>query len=176
MDEVRYPIGAFVPIDNLSVEERKKCINQIPGIIESLKSITKSLTNDQLQIPYRPHGWTIQQLVHHMADNDMNAFIRFKRALTEDEPVANSYREDLWAELSDYKDVPIEISIQILESIHTRFFILLKGINSDEFRKRFSTQALGFITLDIALQRFVWHNQHHISQINSLIKRMKWNT
>ncbi|WP_326998803.1 DinB family protein [Cohnella kolymensis] len=121
MDKVRYPIGHFVPIPNPSVEERRNFILQIPELSKSLRNILKKLDSDKLQIPYRPDAWTIQQIVHHLADNDMNAYLRFKRALTEDDPLAHSYREDLWAELSDYKDVPIETSISLLELLHSRF-------------------------------------------------------
>lgn len=109
-----------------------------------------------------------------MADNDMNAYIRFKRALTEDEPMGGSYREDIWAELSDYKDVHIENSLFLMETLHIRFLILLDGLKPDDFRRKLNTQVLGKISLDIALQRFVWHNQHHISQIQSLIRSMGW--
>jgi hypothetical protein len=174
VDKVRYPIGHFVPISNLSVEERNKFIKQISEISQSLRNILKDLNYDQLQTPYRLGGWTSQQVVHHLADNDMNAYIRLKRALTEDEPLSDSYREDLWAELSDYKDVPIETSLSLLEALHSRLIILLYGLNPDDFHRRLKTQVLGVITVDIALQRFVWHNRHHISQINSLKERMGW--
>ncbi|MFC5405840.1 YfiT family bacillithiol transferase [Cohnella soli] len=147
---------------------------KIPGIIDPLKRVLKQLTKDQLMTPYRPNGWTIQQVVHHLADNDMNAFLRFKRGLTEDEPMASSYRQDLWAELEDYKHVPVEVSIQLLDSIHTRFFVVLKGMNSDHFTSKFNTQVLGTIPLDVALQRFIWHNEHHIAQIIYLMTKMGW--
>ena len=174
MDKLRYPIGLFEPSLDNSDEFREKLIKLLPEISETLKRITKKLTREQLLVPYRLDGWTIQQIIHHMADNDMNAFIRFKRALTEDEPVASSYREDLWAELSDYQDAPIEVSIRLLEAIHNRFYKLLIGLRSEDFNKKFRTQLLGTITTGVALQRFIWHNQHHIAQIESLINRMEW--
>lgn len=173
-DQTRFPIGRFEPIPAPSSEERQSFIIQIPDITITLRHTVTNLTLDQLQTPYRPEGWTIQQVVHHMADNDMNAYLRFKRALTEDEPLAHSYREDLWAELNDYKDVPIETSILLLESLHSRFLSVLNGMNRDEYQRKLKTQLLGSITLDIALQRFVWHNRHHIAQITSLIKRNGW--
>lgn len=174
MDKIRYPIGHFVPISNLSGKERNNCIKQLSGISQSLRDILKELNIDQLQTPYRPGGWTIQQVVHHLADNDMNAYIRLKRALTEDDPHSDSYREDLWAELSDYKDVPIETSLSILEALHSRIIILLNSLSPVDFNRRLITKVLGVITIDIALQRFVWHNEHHISQIKSLKDRMGW--
>jgi uncharacterized damage-inducible protein DinB len=170
VDNIRFPIGQFEPIINPSLEDRANFVNQIPKITKTLRNIMKDLQPDQLNIPYRQDGWTIKQIVHHLADNDMNAYLRFKRALTEDEPISSSYREDLWAELSEYSDVPIENSLLLIETLHSRFLILLNGLKPDQFRRKLKTQVLGNITLDTALQRFVWHNQHHISQIESLIK------
>ncbi|GGA15540.1 putative metal-dependent hydrolase [Paenibacillus marchantiophytorum] len=170
MEKIRYPIGQFVAKSALSVEERNKCLQGISDIAKSLRDVLKDLDHEQLQVPYRPGGWTSQQVVHHMADNDINAYLRLKRALTEDEPVASSYREDLFAELSDYRDVPVQVSIALLESLHTRLVALLRGGSQNAFNRQFSTQALGRISIDTALQRFLWHNQHHIAQIASIIK------
>lgn len=169
MNKVQFPIGQFVLIPNPSVEERLNFIDQIPGITMTLRNLLKDITPKQLHTSYRPDGWTIQQIVHHLADNDMNAYLRFKRALTEDEPLSDSYREDLWAELSDYKDVPIETSLLLLETLHSRFLTLLNGLSPEAFNRRLRTQVLGLITMDTALQRFIWHNQHHISQIRSIV-------
>ncbi len=170
-DDIRYPIGQFIPVSNPSVEERNEFVKQIPEITRSLQAILQPLEPEQLHIPYRPGGWTIQQIVHHMADNDMNAFLRFKRSLTENEPFAASYREDLFAELNDYTNTPIATSLILLEALHDRFVILLEGMNDQDFQRTLRTQALGVITLDTALQRFLWHNRHHISQIKNLIDR-----
>jgi uncharacterized damage-inducible protein DinB len=174
MDHLRYPIGHFVPISNPTIEERNYVIDLIPDISKTLKEMTGPLNLEQLQTAYRPDGWTIQQVVHHIADNDMNAYLRFKRALTEDEPLASSYREDSWAELGDYKEAPIETSITLLESLHSRFYILLRNLGPDDFIRTLRTQLLGVITVDTALQRFVWHNQHHMAQIHSLLDRKRW--
>lgn len=174
VDKSRFPMGHFEPILNPSLEVRTFYIHQIPDITKNLRVLLKSLHIDQLQAPYRHDGWTIQQIVHHLADNDMNAYLRFKSALTEVEPLADSYREDLWANLSDYRDVHIEASLSLLEALHSRFIILLHGLSPDDFNRKLRTQVLGSITLDTALQRFVWHNRHHISQIESLILRKGW--
>lgn len=174
VDHLRYPMGQFEPNLNPSIEERRNVIYQIPEISTTLRRLVKDITPYQLQIPYRPEGWNIQQIIHHLSDNDMNAYLRFKRALTEEEPLSDTYREDLWAELSDYKNVPNDLSISLLEILHNRFLILLNGMNPDDFSRTLRTQALGKITLDTALQRFVWHNQHHISQIRSVINSNGW--
>ncbi|UHA71925.1 YfiT family bacillithiol transferase [Paenibacillus sp. 481] len=167
MEHLRYPIGSFEPVMNPSIEERTRFINQIPDITKILRKFIAGTEPEQLNTPHRQGAWSTKQIVHHMADNDMNAYIRFKKALTEDEPMSGTYREDLWAELSDYKDVPIEHSLVLLETLHIRFVILLNGLQLDDFSRKLKTEVLGSITLDTALQRFVWHNEHHISQIQS---------
>jgi hypothetical protein len=174
MDDVRFPIGPFIPNYNQSIEKRNRLINQLPEIIILLKSILSSMSADQLLVPYRPDGWSAQQIVHHLADNDMNAYLRFKRALTEEEPLAASYREDLFAELHDYKNIPVALSLSLLEALHGRFYILLNELHADDFTRTLTTQVMGTITLDIALQRFIWHNNHHISQIKALITSKGW--
>ncbi|GKU79170.1 YfiT family bacillithiol transferase [Paenibacillus sp. L3-i20] len=174
MDYLRYPIGQFESFIINSHEDRNSVIQQIPKIVQTVRSITCHLQPEQLSVPYRQGGWTIKQIIHHLADNDINAFLRFKKALTEDEPLASSYREDLWAQLSDYNDAPIECSLLLLESLHIRFLYLLSSLESEQFNRKLKTQVLGIITLDVALQRFIWHNHHHIAQIKSLIDRMEW--
>ncbi|ANY67879.1 metal-dependent hydrolase [Paenibacillus sp. BIHB 4019] len=174
MDHIRFPIGQFKPVINPTDEERVFLINRIPEIIKTLRMILSNMEPAQINIPYRQDGWTVKQIVHHLADNDMNAYLRFKRALTEEGPMANSYREDLWAELSDYKNIPIEDSLLLIEILHKRFLILLNHSTTEDFRRILKTQALGEVTLDIALQRFIWHNEHHIAQIQSSIKKNEY--
>ena len=173
-DNIRYPIGIFLPEENLSQIGRSNLIEQVLQIAPLVRGMTNNLDQSQLQTPYRVDGWTIQQIIHHMADNDMNAYLRFKRALTEDLPTTTSYREDLWGDLHDYFDTEIETSITLLESLHRRFYKLLFKLNSDHFTRTLRTQALGIISLETALQRFIWHNHHHMSQIEFLIKRQRW--
>jgi uncharacterized damage-inducible protein DinB len=174
VDNIRFPIGQFKPVISPSLEDRVNFINQIPEIIKTLRNTMNDLKPEELNTPYRQDGWTIKQIVHHLADNDMNAYLRFKKALTEDEPMSNSYREDLWAEQSDYMNVPIENSLILIEVLHSRFMILLTDLKPSDFSRKLKTQVLGSITLDTALQRFVWHNRHHISQIELLIKNKGW--
>lgn len=174
MDSIRYPIGRFEAVTESTPEQRHSCMERIPELAVQLKELIGGLRAEQLHVPYRPKGWTILQIVHHMADNDMNAYIRLKRALTEPEPAASSYREDLWAELGDYGHVPIEVSLRLMESLHIRLYVVLQHLNERQYKRKFSTQALGLITVDIAVQRFVWHNSHHIAQIRSFLQRKGW--
>lgn len=173
-DHLRYPIGTFKPKKMISEVDRANYSIEIANIVPTLQEVIKNLDNSQLQTPYRNNGWTVQQIIHHMADNDMNAFIRLKRALTEEQPQASSYREDLWAELNDYKETPVFVSFALLESIHFRLIKVLEGLKSHDFERRFSTKVLGLITVDTALQRFIWHNKHHTAQIQELVRRVKW--
>jgi Mycothiol maleylpyruvate isomerase N-terminal domain. len=174
MDSLRYPIGSFEAITDPTQEQRSSCIERIPELAVLLKELLAELLPEQLNTPYRPEGWTIRQIVHHMADNDMNAYIRLRRALTEAEPVASSYREDLWAELGDYEREPIEVSLDLMESLHCRLYGLLQHLEEQQYKRKFSTQALGLITVDVAIQRFVWHNHHHTEQIRMFLQRKGW--
>ncbi|AJY78014.1 metal-dependent hydrolase [Paenibacillus beijingensis] len=173
MDHYRYPIGHFEPIDSPTAEQRSRCIEEIKEIPSILRLAVQNLTMEQLLTPYRPGGWTVLQVVHHMADNDMNAYIRFKRGLTEDSPLAGSYREDLWAERSDYR-TPVETSLVLLESLHIRFADLLRSLHSSDFKRTFTSLTHGVMSLNVATQRYAWHGRHHIAQIVSLKERMGW--
>ncbi|AIQ12773.1 YfiT family bacillithiol transferase [Paenibacillus durus] len=174
MDSWAYPLGNFIPEEHPAAEHREKWIEDIARIPELLRSLVQNLTPEQLLTPYRPGGWNIRQVVHHLADNDMNAYIRFKRALTEEAPVAGSYREDLWAELSDYQEAPIETSLILLASLHERFVVLLRSLTPQQFQRTVISPTHGEMTLNTAMQRYAWHGRHHIAQIESLIERMGW--
>lgn len=170
MDVIRYPIGKFQP-QELSTYDRMQLIADLPEVAKTLRRVAAPLTEAQLEHSYRSDGWTIRQVIHHMADNDMNAYSRFKRALTEEAPEASSYREDLWAEQSDYKNIPVAHAIALLELVHERLFIIMTHMQESDFKRTLMTQALGTITLDIALQRFLWHNRHHLAQIHEALTR-----
>jgi uncharacterized damage-inducible protein DinB len=174
MEHFRYPIGQFEPMEQPTAEQRNRWIEDISVMPKALRLTVQNLTLEQLLTRYRPGGWTVQQVVHHMADNDMNAFIRFKKALTEDNPTAGSYREDLWAELSDYRNPPIETSLVLLESLHSRFVALLCSLLPSDFKRTFTSPTHGLMTLDVATQRYAWHGRHHMAQITSLKDRLAW--
>ncbi len=174
MDDLRYPIGQFETVHQPTQEQRNSWIEEVSAMPVHLRYTVQNLTTEQLNTPYRPGGWTIQQVVHHLADNDMNAYIRFKKALTEENPIANSYREDLWAELSDYREVEIETSLLLIESLHIRFVTLLRKLSLTDFQRTFSSPTHGIMTLDIATQRYAWHGRHHIAQITSVKARKRW--
>jgi uncharacterized damage-inducible protein DinB len=174
MDSFRYPIGQFIAVENPSEEQRERFVDSIAEIPDKIRQAVDGLGVEQLNTSYRPGGWTLQQVVHHLADAEMNAYIRFKRGLTEEQPLAGTFQEALWAELTDCKDTPVETSILLLEALHSRFVNLLIRLKPIDFTRSVTSPTHGTMTLDIAVQRFSWHALHHIAQIKSLRDRMGW--
>jgi uncharacterized damage-inducible protein DinB len=174
MSSLSYPIGQFTAVQGPTEEQRKQVIESIGEITDKLRNAVDGLGLEQLATPYRPGGWTVQQVVHHLADAEMNAYLRFKRGLTEENPLAATFREDLWAELDDYRDTPIGTSILLLEALHSRFVKLLFKLKPSEFERLVASPTHGEMTLDVAIQRFLWHANHHIAQITSLRERVGW--
>ncbi|ULO10473.1 putative metal-dependent hydrolase [Paenibacillus sp. 19GGS1-52] len=174
MEQLRYPIGHFAASGQLTPKQREQCIEGISSMADLLRESVGNLTPEQLDTPYREEGWTVRQVIHHLADNNMNAYLRFKRGLTEEEPIIPSYREELWAELSDYSEEPVETSLMLLESLQRRFVSLLRSLGEEDYMRIFVSMGLGTLSLDTALERYVWHNRHHMAHIASLISRKGW--
>jgi len=173
MDAVRYPIGAFAPQAEYGEPQRRETIAEIAGLAGRIRESIAGISPAMLEKPYREGGWTIRQIVHHLADNDLNAYFRFKRALTEDEPTASSYREDAWAELPDYGLLALEDSVLLMEVLHRRFVVLLNALEPAAFGRTLRTGVMGAVTLDVALQRFAWHHRHHRAQILGFLDRIR---
>ena len=175
MDNFRYPIGRFERIDKISTEQRNDWIQQIAAAPGNLRSAVKDLSTEQLDTPYRPGGWTVRQVVHHLPDSHMNSYIRFKLALTEENPIIKPYMEDRWAQLDDYRDTPIEVSFTLLESLHARWTKLLLNLQDSQFLLTFTNPESGdCLSLETAVGLYAWHGRHHIAQITSLKERMGW--
>ncbi|MEK5029195.1 YfiT family bacillithiol transferase [Paenibacillus sp. FSL M7-1046] len=174
LDRLRYPIGRFEAAECRTGEVRNQSVQDIRQLAEVLSKAVEPLTLEQLNTPYRPGGWSVRQVVHHLADTNMYAYLRFKRGLTEDAPEIPSYRQDLWAEQSDYLEEPIESSLQLLKHLNGRFALLLDALNEADYNRTFVSLGLGTMTLDAAVQRYVWHNRHHTAQISSLVLRSGW--
>jgi uncharacterized damage-inducible protein DinB len=172
MTDLRYPIGKFNFAGELSASDRARMIEQIAEAPTKLRTAVANLSAAQLDTPYRPEGWTIRQVVHHVPESHMNAYIRFKLALTEAEPLIKPYREDLWAELPDVGDTPIELSLSLLDSLHRRWVIVLSGIESAAWARTFRHPEIGVMTLDRTLALYAWHGRHHVAHITSLRQRM----
>jgi uncharacterized damage-inducible protein DinB len=174
MSDLRYPIGEFTYECELGEDGRRRAIGDVDAVPEQMRAAVRSLTAQQLDTPYRPGGWTVRQVVHHLADSHMNAYVRFRLALTEDEPVVRPYNETRWAELADARTAPIEISLALLEQLHRRWVLLLKSLAPADFERCFRHPELGIMSLDKNLALYAWHGRHHVAHITSLCERMGW--
>lgn len=174
MTDLRYPIGKFTYPGELGDQGRHNAIEQLEAAPAQLRAAVEGLSPQQLDTPYRPDGWTVRQVIHHLPDSHLNAYTRFKLALTEDEPTIKPYDEVRWAELSDARIAPIEVSLALLESLHRRWVLLLRAMGPADFARRFRHPELGVVTLDKNLALYAWHGRHHVAHITSLRERMGW--
>lgn len=172
--DLRYPIGQFQHEGDITEGQRQQWIEDIAALPDGLRAEVAGLSDAQLDTPYREGGWSIRQVIHHLADSHMNSFIRFKLALTEDHPTIRPYYEDRWAELADSKE-PVEISLQVLEGLHQRWVILLQSIDEAQYSRTFyHPESKETIRLDTNLGIYSWHGRHHLAHITTLKDRMNW--
>jgi hypothetical protein len=174
MADPRYPIGKFHYEGSPSADQRRTFIDQIEHTPAAIRAAVQGLSPDQLDTAYREAGWSVRQVVHHVPESHMNAYIRFKLALTEEEPTIKPYAEDLWARLSDVQSTPVEISLALLENLHVRWVILLRGLREEDWKRNFKHPELGLVSLEKNLALYAWHGKHHTAHITELRKRMKW--
>jgi hypothetical protein len=173
-EDLRYPVGKFSFEGELTAEQRQKCIEDIAATPKKLRAAVQALSAAQLDTPYRPEGWTVRQVVHHVPDSHMNAFTRFKLALTEDEPTIKPYNEAEWAKLADVPGTPVETSLALMDSLHERWVILLKSLTPADLKRKFRHPDMGLVTLERSLAMYAWHGRHHVAHITSLRDRMGW--
>lgn len=171
--DVRYPIGKFQFDGEITDSVTKNWINEIEELPRLLRDAVKDLDNEQLDTPYRSEGWTVRQVVHHIVDSHMNAYVRFKLALTEEEPVIKPYDEAKWAELSDYH-LPIDISLSLLEALHKRWTNLLRSLSTADMKKTFIHPDSGVVSIGKNIGIYAWHGRHHLTQITSLCHLKGW--
>jgi uncharacterized damage-inducible protein DinB len=174
MSDLQYPIGKFQWAGSANNEDRRRAIAAIAAAPAQLRAAVAGLSPKQLDTPYRPEGWTVRQLVHHVPESHMNAYIRFKLALTEEHPTIKPYREDLWAKLPDVKPAPIETSLALLDLLHQRWVILLRSLSPADFARTLNHPEAGAMTLDKVLGLYAWHGAHHTAHVTSLRDRMGW--
>ena len=174
MTDLRYPIGKFHFDRPLTEEQKKNSIEAIAQAPANLGAAVKGLSSEQLDTPYRPEGWTVRQVVHHVPDSHMNAYVRYKLALTEEEPTIKPYAEDRWANLADTHATPVEVSLALLESLHDRWVRLLRSLRSEDWKRSFRHPELGLVSLEKNLALYAWHGRHHVAHITSLRERNKW--
>jgi hypothetical protein len=165
IQQLKFPIGEFSPLENYSPKQISSYIEDIESLPALLRKEVEGLTGGQLETPYRPEGWTIRQVVHHIPDSHMNAFIRFKLTLTEDNPTIKPYYEERWANLPDAK-LPVEISLPLVEAVHKRWALLLKGLDIKDFDRMYThSEYKKIFTLKEALHMYSWHGKHHLAHI-----------
>jgi len=174
MSDLRYPIGKFTYDGPLTEDRKRAFLDDIAQTPANLRAAVKGLTQDQLETPYRPGGWTVRQVVHHVPDSHLNSYVRFKLALTEDEPTIKPYAEDRWAELADTKATPVDVSLTLLESLHDRWVRLLRSLGTEEWKRTFRHPELGAMTLEKTLALYAWHGRHHVTHITNLRHREGW--
>jgi hypothetical protein len=165
VDALRYPFGRFVIPTTISAADRARNVEEIAAASAALRAAVKGMSEAQLNTPYRPGGWTIRQLVHHVADSHLNAYIRMKLALTEDEPRIASFMEDRWAELPDSRDVPVETSLVLLESMQERWVSLMRSMSDAQWQRAYMHPELGRYPLDRQAALYAWHGKHHVAHI-----------
>lgn len=174
MSDLRYPVGKFSYDGVMSEAQKRTCCDQIAEAPARLREAVKGLSESQLDTPYRPEGWTVRQVVHHVPESHMNSYIRFKLALTEDDPTIKPYFEDRWAQLPDVKATPIEVSLTLLESLHDRWVRLLRLLSPEDWKRTFRHPEMGPMTLEKTLALYAWHGRHHVAHVTELRKRMSW--
>jgi uncharacterized damage-inducible protein DinB len=174
MSDPRYPIGKFSYTGPLSSEQKKQYLDDIDQTPARMRAAVRGLSDKQLDTPYRDGGWTVRQLTHHVPESHMNAYIRFKLALTEDDPVIKPYMEDRWAELPDARQAPIETSLALLDSLHQRWTTVLHNLGDAEWQRTFRHPELGPMTLEKTLALYSWHGRHHVAHVTNLREKMGW--
>jgi len=172
MEDLRYPIGKFIAEQTHTKEEVDAFIQRIQSLPEKLETAIQGLSDQQLNTPYREGGWTVRQVVHHVADSHMNAYIRVKWMLTEDTPVIKAYNEKLWAETGEAKATP-ELSILLIKALHAKWSTLLKTLDSVQLQKEFiHPDTKKNVALHNLIGMYAWHGEHHLAHITELKKRM----
>jgi hypothetical protein len=158
----------------LTPAERAEAIDRIEQTPHHMRSALNGLSGGQLDTPYRPGGWTVRQLAHHVPDSHMNAYVRLKLALTEVDPTIKPYEEQLWAELPDSRETPVEVSQALLEFLHIRWNYLLRAMQPVDFARNLRHPAMGVLTMDNLVHMYAWHGRHHVAHIISLRQREGW--
>jgi uncharacterized damage-inducible protein DinB len=170
----RYPVGQFEMPSAVTLVLRKQAMDEIAATPGKVRAAVSGLNDAQLDTPYREGGWTVRQVVHHMADSHMNAYTRCRLALTEHEPTIKPYEEGAWAKLEDAQNAPVEVSLRLLEPLHERWVRLLRSVKTEEFARTLRHPDHGIRTFDWLLFLYEWHGRHHTAHITELRKQKDW--
>jgi len=173
-EDLRYPVGRLQLPADLTPADRAIRIEELEALPHLLREAVHGLNESQLDTPYRPGGWTVRQVVHHLPDGHINGYARFRLALTEEAPVTKPYDQSKWSELPDARLGPIEPSLNFLDGLHARWVLLLRSLSDQQFKNVFTIPGRGEFTLDRALALYAWHSRHHVAHIQRLRERMGW--
>nr|WP_299174503.1 putative metal-dependent hydrolase [uncultured Allomuricauda sp.] len=175
LQQLQYPIGTYRIPENITQERLDQWIDILEHLPQRLEDMVSPLSDEQLETPYRPEGWTVRQLVHHISDSHHHSYTRFKWGLTEDNPVIKPYFEKEWSKLFDAQSAPIQMSIDHLKAVHAKLVHLLKGLSNDDLQRKFThPDGNEETTLAENVGRYAWHGSHHFAHIENLIKRKGW--
>jgi uncharacterized damage-inducible protein DinB len=172
--DLRFPTGRFQRPASLDADARARAIDIVAATPARLREAVRGLSDEQIDTEYRPGGWTVRQVVHHVPDSHLNAYVRFKLALTETEPTIKPYEEDAWAQLADVKVVPIATSLTLLDAIHERWLAILRAMSASDFERTLNHPDSGRQRLDQVLALYAWHGPHHVAHVTKLRERMGW--
>jgi len=172
-EDPRFPVGRFVRPENVTADDRIYAIAELAELPSQLRNAVDDLDPDQLDTPYRDGGWTVRQVVHHIADSHMNSVMRMRLALTEDWPAVVAYDEKAWAMLHDYA-APVEWSLELIESLHARWVMLLQSLHDHQWQRGFKHPKMGPMTVETATLIYAWHSRHHVAHITHLRAREGW--
>jgi hypothetical protein len=165
LEALRFPLGRFKIPESISAADRARYIEEIAAAPAAMRAAVQGLSEAQLELPYRPGGWTIRQVVHHVSDSHLNAYIRMKLALTEDAPTITPYMEDRWAELPDSREVPVETSLRLLEAVQERWLSIMRSMTDAQWHRVFMHPEMGRYPLDRQAALYAWHGRHHVAHI-----------
>lgn len=173
-EALRYPIGRLQKQSEYSAAERRELIDRLAAQPAKLRAALHGLTDAQLDAPYRPGGWTIRQVVHHMADSHINAYIRVKLGITETKPTVKPYDQDAWVQLADIAGTSPDVSLAILDGVHARLVAVLRSLSDEQFRRVLHHPENGDMTIDDVLAMYAWHGDHHIGHVTGARERAGW--
>ncbi len=173
-DALRFPIGRLQRREQFTDAERRELIERLAAQPAEFRSLVDGLTDQQLDTPYREGGWTVRQLVHHVADSHINAYLRVKLALTEEQPTVKPYDQDAWVQLADITAVPPAVSLALFEGVHARLVPVLRAMSPSDFRRGLHHPENGPMTIDDVVNMYAWHGDHHIAHVRALRERMGW--
>ncbi len=174
LEALRFPIGRLEPRTDLTDREREELILEIASMPMALLDVVRPMSDEQLDTPYREGGWTVRQVVHHLADSHINGYVRFKLGMTEDSPAIKGYDQNLWGSLDDARTAPVELSLMLLGALHERWAMWLQSLQPQDFQRTVQHPEFGEVSLEINLQIYSWHGLHHLTHIRALRDRESW--